>query len=458
MDSVDQRGFDNQRSDLLDARGASRFLGVKVATLYAYASRGLVRSEAGVKGRGRRYVRSDLERLKQRGLARSGHGPVAAGALRFGEPVLSTAISSITPDGPTYRGENAIALGRAGHRFEAVAELLWSGALPRDGTRQNPLPHDETRRTEGPLGTSRAVGLAVDRAWAGEEAAALVQKLGRAVPVGHPPLVTLLAAVPRLALLDDDRFSAPPEAEWARARRLARAMALILSRSHEKDTRKDHGKESGRAASAETMSDAVCLALGKAPSRAREAINLVLVLTADHELNASTFAARVVASTGADLYACVTGALAALSGPRHGALSDRVEALLDEVGDPRRARDVVALRSSRGERIPGFGHPLYPDGDPRVPPLLEMAREVAGKRSLPDLELALSIASAMERSGRERPNLDFGLVAVVRALGLPRGSGAGLFALGRTAGWVAHALEQRDAGYLLRPRAEYVGK
>ncbi|HEX7671369.1 MAG TPA: citrate/2-methylcitrate synthase, partial [Polyangiaceae bacterium] len=266
MDPVDQRGFDNQRSDLLDARAAARFLGVKIATLYAYASRGLVRSEAGVKGRGRRYVRSDLERLKQRGEARLGHGPVAAGALRFGEPVLSTAISSIAPDGPAYRGESATALACAGHRFEAVAELLWSGKLPD-----------------------------ADRDWPGEDAAVLVRKLGRAVPVGHPPLVTLLAAVPRLALLDEDRFSAPAEAEWARARRLARAMALVVGWSHRSDI-------GGRAASAETMADAVCFSLGAAPSRAREAINSVLVLAADHELNASTFAARVVASTGADLY------------------------------------------------------------------------------------------------------------------------------------------------------------
>jgi citrate synthase len=205
-----------------------------------------------------------------------------------------------------------------------------------------------------------------------------------------------------------------------------------------------------------SMADAVSLGLGLSPGQAREAINLTLVLTADHELNASTFAARVVASTGADLYACVTGALAALSGPRHGALSDRVEALLDEVGEPGRARDVIALRTSRGESIPGFGHPLYPTGDPRAPPLLEVARRVAGKRS--GLGVALAVLSAMERARREPPNLDFGLVAVVRALGLPRGSAAALFALGRTAGWVAHALEQREAGYLLRPRAEYIGK
>lgn len=429
MNPVDQRRFDNQRSDLVDARAAARFLGVKLSTLYAYASRGLVRSEAGEKGRARRYARSDLERLKQRGDARSGHGPVAAGALRWGEPVLTTAISSIRPDGPAYRGQSAVALARSGHRFEAVAELLWSGELQPKIS------------------------------WPGEEAASLVRKLGNAIPKGHPPLAALLSAVPCLALLDGDRFGAEAHTEWARARRLARAMALVVARSSgapAEETSKRAAATLSAAAAADTMAEAVAIALGVPPGRSREVIDLVLVLTADHELNASTFAARVVASTGADLYACVTGALAALSGPRHGALSDRVEALVDEVGEPRRAREVVALRTSRGETIPGFGHPLYPAGDPRVPPLLEIATRVARKKS--GLETALAIASAMEASGRAPPNLDFGLVAVVRALGLRRGAAAALFALGRTAGWVAHALEQRDAGYLLRPRAEYVGK
>jgi len=209
-----------------------------------------------------------------------------------------------------------------------------------------------------------------------------------------------------------------------------------------------------RAAAADSVADALTIALG-APKRARAAFDQALIVVADHELNASTFAARVVASTGADLYACVTGGLAALTGPRHGAFSDRVEALLDEVGDESRARDTIQSRTSRGESIPGFGHPLYPDGDPRVPPLLELAAELAPRGDR--LATLRAVIRAMQRSEREAPNVDVGLVAIVRAVGLPRGSATALFAVGRTAGWIAHALEQRETGYLLRPRADYVG-
>src|SRR5438045_3369002 len=126
MPSVDQRGFDNQPSDYVGAAEAARLLGVKRATLYAYASRGLVRSEPAPTGRGHRYSRSDLLRLRTRGDARAGHGPVAAGALRWGEPVLATAISFIADDGPRYRGAPAIELSRSAS-YETVAELLWSG-------------------------------------------------------------------------------------------------------------------------------------------------------------------------------------------------------------------------------------------------------------------------------------------------------------------------------------------
>jgi citrate synthase len=209
-----------------------------------------------------------------------------------------------------------------------------------------------------------------------------------------------------------------------------------------------------RAVSAERIAETVGIALG-ARERSFDAVERTLVLCADHELNVSTFAARVVASTGADLYASVTGALSAMTGPRHGAASDRVEALVDEVGDPRRADAVIAARTGRGEAIPGFGHPLYPSGDPRVPPLIDAAERVARKSKR--LALVLSVADAMRRARREPPNLDFGLVAVAHALDLPRGAASVLFSIGRTAGWVAHALEQREAGYLLRPRAQYVG-
>jgi citrate synthase len=417
MDVVDQRGFDNQRSDFVGAAEAARLLGVKRETLYAYASRGLVRSEPGPKGRGHRYSRADLERLRSRVDARAGHGPVAAGALRFGEPVLATAISCIGADGPMYRGRSAVELARAGTSFEAVAELLWSGTEPA-------APQ-----------------------WPVREGARLAARLRGKIPAGEPPLYSLLAAVPRIALLDAGRFGSPVESEWARARTLVRVLAALAALSFD-------ARRVLRAASAESVAETVAIALGAGP-RAFDAIERTLVLCADHELNASTFAARVVASTGADLYASVTAALSAMTGPRHGGASDRVEALVDEVGDPRRADAVIAARASRGEAIPGFGHPLYPSGDPRVPPLLDAAESVARKSR--KLAVVLSVEGAMRRARREPPNLDFGLVAVARALDLPKGAGSVLFSLGRTAGWVAHALEQREAGYLLRPRAQYVG-
>lgn len=420
MARVDQRGFDNQRSgvsDYVSAAEAARLLDVKRQTLYAYASRGLVRSEPGPKGRGHRYSRADLERLRSRVDARSGHGPVAAGALRFGEPVLATAISYIGADGPRYRGRSAVELAQSGTSFEAVAELLWSGTEPA----------------------------APD--WPVREAARLTARLRGAIPTGEGPLYTLLTAAPRLALLDTARFGSPKESEWERAKLLVRALGALAALSF--DTRRV-----ARAASAGTVAETVGIALG-ARERAFGAIERTLVLCADHELNASTFAARVVASTGADLYASITAALAAMTGPRHGAASDRLEALVDEVGDPRRADAAIAARTGRGEAIPGFGHPLYPSGDPRVPPLVEAAESVARKSK--KLAVVLAVGEAMKRARRAPPNLDFGLVVVARALELPRGAASVLFSIGRIAGWVAHALEQREAGYVLRPRAQYVG-
>lgn len=417
MDPVDQRGFDNQPSEYVGAAEAARLLGVKRATLYAYASRGLVRSEPGPNGRGHRYSRADLVRLRIRGDARAGHGPVAAGALRFGEPVLATAISSIAPEGPRYRGVSSIELCRDA-AYEDVAELLWSGA---------------------------ASGGA---AWPSAEAAKRVAGVVADVPSRQAPLYTLLVATPRLALCDPARFASPKHAEFERARVVVRALAALVALSFDP-------KRVARAARATSVARSVAIALD-APERSVFAVERALVLCADHELNASTFAARVVASTGADLYACVTAALAAMTGPLHGGASDRVEALVDEVRDPARAEAVVTARAERGEAVPGFGHRLYPEGDPRVPPLIDAARSVAGKSR--SFATVLSIADAMKRARRELPNLDFGLVALTRALRLPKGSAAALFALGRTSGWVAHSLEQRDAGYLLRPRAEYVGE
>ncbi|MDC0716560.1 citrate synthase family protein [Nannocystis bainbridge] len=403
----------------LSGEQAAALLGVKRATLYAYASRGLVRSEPGGPGRGRRYSRDDLERLKARSDARSGHAAVAAGALRWGEPVLESALTAIDPAGPRYRGRPAVDLA-ATCSFEAVAELLWTGGLPE----------------RAPQWSVSGLGLRL-------------ASLGALLPEAAAPLVTLALAVPALGAADPDRFDATPGPELVRARALLVRMAALAGAGQ--------GDARVRPALAERdVAGALLVSLGApATPRARQAMARALVLSADHELNASAFAVRVAASAGADLYACVSAGLATLSGPRHGGMGERVEALVTEVGKPERARAVVRERARRGEEVPGFGHPLYPDGDPRAAALLAAAHEHAPRS--PKVRAVQAIVDAMRDAGREPANFDVGLVALGAALGLPPRTSVAIFAVGRAAGWLAHAFEQRAAGFLLRPRARYVG-
>lgn len=390
----------------LGAREAARLLGVKPQTLYAYASRGLLRRVG--QGKRRRYLLEDVERLQLRQRARSGHGPVAAAALSFGEPVLDTRITGIDERGPRYRGRPAVELAEQGHTFEAVAELLWSGELSSAVPGWQPLA-TPTGRVRG-----------------------RIEELSVALPA-------LLAVAPEGHLRT-------PGAELALARGVIRSIALLLVPPAER-------RHNGRIA------ELLSRRCTGAPQRvAAQSLDLALVVLADHELNASSFAARIAASTDASLLACLTAALATLSGPRHGGACDRVEALLDEATTLARPGDVAEQRARRGDVVPGFGHPLYPQGDPRARLLLTHAQRLAkgSRRVQRRAEAALLLARTMQRQGLPA-TVDFGLVTLTRALGMPAGSAALLFALGRSAGWVAHVLEQRSSEAVLRPRARYVG-
>ncbi|MCE9668935.1 citrate synthase family protein [Myxococcus stipitatus] len=414
-----QSRFDHRpEEELLTAVRAAALLGVKRATLYTYVSRGLVRCvpEKGTKEN--RYVRSDLERLKTRHDARAGHAAVASAALRWGEPVIDSSVSRVGAEGLAYRGHSAVTLAMEGRSLEAVAELLWSGTLPQGDVR-----------------------------WPEVKAPFPPSEVARLLPRMTPPLVALAALVPPLGARDSHRFGAPPEKELERARGLLRQLAawVCVAQAPGRVT---------RALKARTMAESLAVAWNARDERAPALLNRALVVSADHELNVSTFAARVTASSGADLYACVSAALAAMSGHRHGGACDRVEALLAEIQRPERAADVVRERLRRGESVPGFGHRLYPDGDPRLPPLIEGARAL--RPEAPGVRIASAVLDAMRVAGHPPPALDYGLVMVADALGLPPGSAATLFAVGRAAGWVAHILEQREQGHLLRPRARYV--
>jgi citrate synthase len=185
-------------------------------------------------------------------------------------------------------------------------------------------------------------------------------------------------------------------------------------------------------------------------------IDRALILCADHELNVSSFTARCVASAGATPYAAVVAGLAALGGVKHGGNTARVEAFLTEAEAAGDAREVVASRLRRGEAIPGFGHPLYPEGDPRAAALLAaLAEKYPGSEALRLSEEAIGAAAGLMD---ERPNVDFALVVLARVLGLPAGGALATFALGRTVGWVGHAIEQYEVDRIIRPRARYVGE
>ena len=407
---VDQRRIDDQR--WVDARTTSRHLGIQLRTLYAYVSRGQVRSVPGEHGRPRLYALADLERLRVRRDARAGHGAVAAGALRWGEPVLDSAITAITPRGPAYRGRLALELAEAGTPFENVAELLWSGFLPTE-----PIAWPRTALPLAPL----------------------------AKLVGDAPPITAMSWIVQVAALADRHGDGRPDAVIARGRTLIPLLAAALAPGLVAAT---FARALGAPSVAATCARALGLDDDVAPL-----IDRVLVLLADHELNASSFVARVAASTDADPYACVLAALATASGSKHANAWIEVVQFADEVGSPEAARAAVRALRKKNRVPPGFDHPLYPAGDPRCPPLLEAARaekKISARR-------ARTLLAIVDATTDARPNVDVGLAALVAALGCAPEAASGLFAVARTAGWLAQALEQRALGVLLRPRARYVG-
>jgi citrate synthase len=183
-------------------------------------------------------------------------------------------------------------------------------------------------------------------------------------------------------------------------------------------------------------------------------INQALVLCADHELSSSTFAARVAASTGAELRACVLAAIAAHSGASLGGGCDLAEDLLRDVKSRNGVIKRLAAAEQSGARVPGFNLPVYPKGDPRARHLLRLAQSLAPQN--PRAQLIGAFIDEAEQRLHLRPSIEVGLVALTAALGMPERSASALWTLGRTVGWIAHVMEQRLAGFVLRPRAKYV--
>jgi citrate synthase len=395
---------------LTTAEAAAR-LGVKPATLYAYVSRGLLGRERTPGGRTSTFDPVEVERLTRRGHAgRRGRRPAA-------ELVVESAVTAIEGGVLWYRGRPATELA-ATRTFEEVAEWLWSGRFPAP---------------TAPPWRAGAAALAAGR------------RAQAALPERALPLERLRVIAAALAAGDDLRLELHPAAVTAAGRALIAGLAGCLPRLGRPPAR-DAGIAARLWACLSPMDpDPALLAV----------LDAALVLVADHELAASTMAARVAASVRADPYAVVSAGLATASGSLHGGASLAVEALLAEIDRPGLAGRVLGERLRRGERLRGFGHPLYPDGDPRAAHLLARLRQAAG--GSPRMAAVDALLAATRRRGLPPPNVDLALAALGHVAGMTRGAGEAVFAVARVAGWLAHALEEYDRATPIRLRAVYTG-
>lgn len=376
-------------SDWIPVEDALARLGVQRQTLYAYVSRGLVRARPDEHDPRRSlYAESDLARLKGRRRGARRRAEVAASAIAWGEPVLESAISTVRDGELIFRGRPVEELAKRS-TLEEVAGLLWQAEPPAGKALAS-------AKVEGATAKARAFSLLAQRA------AADAPTLGRNV-----------------AAMRADAWRLLPD--------VGDALTGVAGK----------GPVHMRLAKA-----------WKADKRGADLIRRMLVLMADHELNPSTFAVRIAASTGAPLAACALAGLSTLAGPLHGEAASRALVQLDQLAKAKDAPGEFRAMMARGEVFAGWSHPLYPDGDPRAANLLAALKPKAAMARLIQI---------VERETHDKPNCDAAMAAMTRELGLPDDAPFCIFALGRLTGWLAHAMEQRATGKIIRPRARYVG-
>jgi citrate synthase len=387
---------------------AARRLGVKPPTLYAYVSRGVLRSHRGADGRSSLFDPSDIEALARRGRPRRSSRTAAL------DIVIETSLTTIERERVRYRGHESGRLART-RPFEEVAGLLWSGGLE-----SLDAPWEDVSVGDVPETTAR--GRMSDRLMWAVQAAAVTDPDRRdrnAAAVGRRMVCAMVGSLP---IAGDGR----------------------TPRLHLPDRAPMRGTVAGRLWAR--------LAPGRPPAGGVTAMNAALVLLADHELAASTLAVRVAASTRADPYAAVTAGLATISGPYHGAASRLVRRMIDRA---QATSSDVALAEAfeRDGLYPGFGHQLYERGDPRARVLLELLHEAwPGNRRMAQVD---ALVAAARRRG-ELPNVDLALAALGHVAGMAPDAGEAVFTIARTAGWLAHAFEEYDEPVLrFRPRAQF---
>jgi citrate synthase len=408
-------------TDLMTREEVLARLRIKPATLYSYVSRGLIGTAPHDDGRRSLYVRADVERVGSRKRGRISKAASAESTMRWGEPVLASAITHITSQGPLYCNRSTVEMAKAGSSFESVSQLLMTGvwqdavaAWSVLDTPQGVLPlFDAYAGTIEGSDIANLLGM-VPLALGMQGRGAAEISDGSAVQAARLTMQTMAGC---LGFLSNARAFAMRE----RGESLA---AFLL-----------------RAAGGNCTPDAVL------------AVNSALIVLADNELAPATFSARVAASTNADLYNCIAAAIGSHVGFSTGTATEKVESLLPRNISNAATGPRLQMVREVGASLFGFNHPLYPEGDARAHLILEQVRLL--KHATSDTIATLDFLALAEEKLSMRPGVAIALVVLARALGLPDGTATATWIISRTAGWVAHVLEQRAQAFLLRPRAKY---
>ncbi len=406
------------RTDYVDAKTAVQMLGIKLPTLYAYVSRGMIRSTQAPGDRPHLYHRQDVENLR---MNRRGK---ADRLTRWGAgSTLPTGITSVGPKGPRYRGRLATDIADMRRPFEDCVELLWTGVLPQRPTLwpAPQIPKGFLSFTETLFGNvMRCSSRQILGLLAGVYAASLGRNpesnLATPMIAGHQ-LLQILA--PIFGLLGKKRQYVLPTRDTS--------IAVVIAQSADV------------APTEQTIA----------------ALNACLILSADHEIAPSTYTARVAASGGADIFSCVNSGLGTFEGPLTGLGCDEPEQLLRAAPSPAVYLKLLKDQLHRKESPMGFNHPLYREGDPRGRYLLKMAAEIP--KSTSSARNMLACVNAAHEELDLMPSLAVGLAVMSSALKLPKEAPGALMTIGRVSGWIAHVFEQRLVGAVIQPRTRYIG-
>lgn len=346
----------------------------------------------------------------------------------------TSSISSIVDGVLTYRGYDIDDLA-ANATFEETAYLLWFGSLP-SAPELDALKRDFSRFAALP------------------EPVIAQMKL---YPKEANTMASLRSAVSALALYDEAADDMSPEANRTKAVKLQAQVPVIVAALARIRQGLEPVEPKEGAGIAENF---LYMLWGREPDEVSvKALDAALVLHADHELNASTFAGRVTVATLSDIYSGVTSAIGALKGPLHGGANEAVMKMLEEIGSFEAVEPYITAKLEQREKIMGFGHRVYKNGDPRAKHLMKMSRELGEMKGDTTLyDMSVKVEELVTGRKGLKPNVDFYSASVYTQLGIERELFTPIFAISRMSGWTAHILEQYEDNRIIRPRAEYTGQ